>query len=122
MIVVSRQVLLAVPILRVSSHRSTTDGQASFYARYTGDIVAFADQYTGGKVVSVLEGGYSDLALTSAALGHTVGLLGRKGDGSWWDQRELANVGGKDHTLCLPISLSLLALNARSSSNQYCIA
>ncbi|WWD20659.1 hypothetical protein CI109_105135 [Kwoniella shandongensis] len=66
----------------------------SFYSRYTKDIVAFADKYTEGKVVSVLEGGYSDRALTSAAMGHIVGMTGslpEKCD-EWWTETELINI------------------------------
>ncbi|GMK54605.1 hypothetical protein CspeluHIS016_0111910 [Cutaneotrichosporon spelunceum] len=62
---------------------------ASFYARYTRDIAAFADKYMGGKVISVLEGGYGDRALTSASLGHAVGLMGREGSPEWWSVDEL---------------------------------
>ncbi|BEI89256.1 uncharacterized protein CcaverHIS019_0206180 [Cutaneotrichosporon cavernicola] len=62
---------------------------ASFYARYTRDIATFADKYMGGKVISVLEGGYGDRALTSAALGHAVGLMGREGSPDWWGVDEL---------------------------------
>jgi histone deacetylase HOS3 len=66
--------------------------QVSFFSRYTRDIIAFADKYTDGKVVSVLEGGYSDRALTSAAMGHVIGLLDREGDAAWWTEAELINV------------------------------
>ncbi|BEJ12158.1 hypothetical protein CspHIS471_0206180 [Cutaneotrichosporon sp. HIS471] len=62
---------------------------ASFYARYTRDIATFADKYMGGKVISVLEGGYGDRALTSAALGHAVGLMGHEGSPDWWGVDEL---------------------------------
>ncbi|WVR08580.1 hypothetical protein IAU60_005635 [Kwoniella sp. DSM 27419] len=66
----------------------------SFFSRYTRDIVAFADQYTEGKVVSVLEGGYSDRALTSAAMGHIVGMTGRLPSScdAWWREQELVNI------------------------------
>ncbi|KAL1410051.1 histone deacetylase [Vanrija albida] len=64
----------------------------SFYSRYTRDLAAFADAHTGGKVVSVLEGGYGDRALTSAAMGHAIGLLGREGAPSWWSVEELDNL------------------------------
>lgn len=62
---------------------------ASFYSRYTKDIAAFADKHVGGKVVSVLEGGYGDRALTSAALGHAIGMMGREGEPEWWSVDEL---------------------------------
>ncbi|WVF67950.1 hypothetical protein IAT40_002712 [Kwoniella sp. CBS 6097] len=66
----------------------------SFFSRYTKDIVAFADKYTEGKVVSVLEGGYSDRALTSAAMGHIIGMTGDLPEGcdDWWTEAELVHL------------------------------
>lgn len=61
----------------------------SFYSRYTRDIAAFADKHLGGRVVSVLEGGYGDRALTSAAMGHAIGLLDREGQADWWSVEQL---------------------------------
>lgn len=52
----------------------------------------FADRYTDGKVVSVLEGGYSDRALTSAAMGHVIGMLDRQGQDDWWSEPDLVSV------------------------------
>lgn len=46
----------------------------AFYARFARDAAALADEVAGGKLVSVLEGGYSDRALTSAALSLVGGL------------------------------------------------
>ncbi|MCJ1384056.1 hypothetical protein MMC17_007172 [Xylographa soralifera] len=48
-----------------------------FYARFTRDIVELADEEglgVDGRVISVLEGGYSDRALTSGVLSHICGL------------------------------------------------
>ena len=48
-----------------------------FYARFTANIVSMAmeaDSGCEGRVVSVLEGGYSDRALCSGVLGHLSGL------------------------------------------------
>ena len=48
-----------------------------FYARFTRDIVALANEEglgVDGRVISVLEGGYSDRALTSGAMSHMCGL------------------------------------------------
>lgn len=61
----------------------------SFYQRYTRDIAAFADKHLNGRVVSVLEGGYGDRALTSAAMGHAIGLLNREGQPDWWSVEQL---------------------------------
>jgi acetoin utilization deacetylase AcuC-like enzyme len=75
--------------------------QTSFFARYTRDIVAFANAYTRGKVVSVLEGGYSDRALTSAAMGHVIGMLDEPGHPDWWSEGELVNVSERHTQLML---------------------
>jgi histone deacetylase HOS3 len=48
-----------------------------FYARFTRDVVALArepDTGVEGRVISVLEGGYSDKALISGVLSHVSGL------------------------------------------------
>ncbi|KAL9577008.1 MAG: hypothetical protein Q9212_006655, partial [Teloschistes hypoglaucus] len=48
-----------------------------FYARFTRDVVAIADEEglgVDGRVISVLEGGYSDRALMSGVLSHLSGL------------------------------------------------
>lgn len=50
---------------------------ADFYAKFTSDIVSMAEEEglgVDGRVISVLEGGYSDRALTSGALSHICGL------------------------------------------------
>jgi len=50
-----------------------------FYSRFTADIVRLAEEEglaTDGRVISVLEGGYSDRALSSGTLSHLVGLAG----------------------------------------------
>lgn len=48
-----------------------------FYAKFTADAVRLAEEEglgVGGRVISVLEGGYSDRALTSGVLSHLAGL------------------------------------------------
>lgn len=47
-----------------------------FYARFTEDVVKLAEEVEGceGRVISVLEGGYSDRALCSGVLSHLSGL------------------------------------------------
>ncbi|KAL7934252.1 hypothetical protein V8C35DRAFT_38721 [Trichoderma chlorosporum] len=52
-----------------------------FYARLTQDIVKLAGEeglFVDGRIVSVLEGGYSDRALTSGILSHLSGLVGNQ--------------------------------------------
>lgn len=78
-----------------------------FYAQFTADVVQMAQEEglgVDGRVISVLEGGYSDRALTSGVLSHLCGLTstsegipspdqpdapapGRRND--WWSPRNL---------------------------------
>ncbi|KIM77695.1 hypothetical protein PILCRDRAFT_76443 [Piloderma croceum F 1598] len=64
----------------------------SFYHRFTVDACAFADRYAQGRLVSVLEGGYSDRALASGAMAHLCGLV-NPGEGKvneqWWNVENL---------------------------------
>ncbi|KIM65816.1 hypothetical protein SCLCIDRAFT_73814, partial [Scleroderma citrinum Foug A] len=62
------------------NHRVPT----SFYHRFTRDACAMADQYARGRLVSVLEGGYSDKTLIGGAMAHLCGLVDlEKGEGDW---------------------------------------
>ncbi len=69
----------------------------SFYHRFTKDARAFSEKYAAGKLVSVLEGGYSDRALTSATMAHICGLVGSdRVDEEAWNAARLSEV-------CFPI-------------------
>ncbi|KIY00872.1 uncharacterized protein Z520_03538 [Fonsecaea multimorphosa CBS 102226] len=59
--------------------RHSVNVPTEFYARFTSDIVRLAhedDVGVEGRVISVLEGGYSDRALTSGVLSHICGMAG----------------------------------------------
>lgn len=69
----------------------------AFYTKFAQDLVAFADEYARGRIVSVLEGGYSDWALMSASAAYVSGLaapsraddiISRK----WWEAGSLEQV------------------------------
>ncbi|PPQ77079.1 hypothetical protein CVT25_014892 [Psilocybe cyanescens] len=66
---------------------------ASFYHRFARDASVLSDKYAGGRLISVLEGGYSDRALTSGAMAHLSGLVdtpdGTKVDEQWWSVENL---------------------------------
>jgi len=47
-----------------------------FYQRFASDAIQLANQYASGKILSVLEGGYSDRAITSGSFAYMVGLAG----------------------------------------------
>ncbi|ETI22760.1 hypothetical protein G647_06836 [Cladophialophora carrionii CBS 160.54] len=57
--------------------RHSVNVPTEFYARFTSDIAKLAEEDdlgVEGRVISVLEGGYSDRALTSGVLSHICGL------------------------------------------------
>lgn len=57
--------------------RHAVNVPTEFYARFTNDVVKLAQEEgtaVDGRVISVLEGGYSDRALTSGVLSHLSGL------------------------------------------------
>lgn len=61
----------------VGMQRHKVNVPTDFYARFTADIVQLAEEEglgTDGRIISVLEGGYSDRALISGVLSHLSGL------------------------------------------------
>ncbi|KAL2422109.1 Histone deacetylase HOS3 [Exophiala dermatitidis] len=59
--------------------RHSVNVPTDFYARFTADIVKLSHEEglgVDGRVISVLEGGYSDRALTSGVFSHICGLAG----------------------------------------------
>lgn len=65
---------------------------ASFFARFTADVAAFAREHCKGRIVSVLEGGYSDEALTSGVMSHLSGFIEGAGRDSWWSEDAVKHV------------------------------
>ncbi|GLB41101.1 putative histone deacetylase [Lyophyllum shimeji] len=67
-----------------------------FYHRFTRDARALADRYAAGRIVSVLEGGYSDRALISGAMAHLSGLVddttSSQVDEEWWSVDNLVRL------------------------------
>ncbi|KAE9400423.1 Arginase/deacetylase [Gymnopus androsaceus JB14] len=66
-----------------------------FYAQFTKDARVFADKYAKGRIVSVLEGGYSDRALVSGTFAHfcALGLPDEHTwNETWWDEANLVKL------------------------------
>ncbi|KAJ6585574.1 histone deacetylase complex protein [Mycena capillaripes] len=61
----------------------------SFFYQFARDACALSDRYAGGKLISVLEGGYSDRALTSGSMAHLLGLSDGPIDPDWWSMENL---------------------------------
>lgn len=90
----------------------------SFYRRFARDALAFAEEHAEGRLLSVLEGGYSDRALASGAMAWIAGLVegpatvsdevvvkreegeeytgagSVRVDESWWEPENLIKVSG----------------------------
>jgi histone deacetylase HOS3 len=72
----------------------------AFYQVFARDAAQFADEHAHGRLISVLEGGYSDRALISGAMAHLCGLVegngalpeGLKTSKEWWNIEELTKV------------------------------
>ncbi|KAG9075596.1 hypothetical protein FRC06_009998 [Ceratobasidium sp. 370] len=61
----------------------------TFYDRFARDATAFADLHATGKLVGVLEGGYSNRALIAGGMAWTAGMIGELADKSWWNAENL---------------------------------
>lgn len=59
---------------QVTMQRHKVNVLTEFYARFTSDAVKMADSYAEGRVLSVLEGGYSDKAIWTGVFSHLAGL------------------------------------------------
>ena len=102
-------------------HRKVPVG---LYHRFTRKACRLADAYAHGRVVSVLEGGYSDRALTSGAMAHLCGLVDLPGqaatsdsdgwvDHAWWGEGNLVKVRYLVHILLQRIISSHVFIAAR---------
>lgn len=86
----------------MSRHRRNVP--TSFYHRFALDAVRFANTHSKGKILSVLEGGYSDRALASGTLAMLTGLtegpriddlevIGEsKEQKIWWEEKSLIQI------------------------------
>lgn len=74
----------------------------SFYRQFALDTRRFAERFARGRLISVLEGGYSDRALTSGAMAHLVGLVDNANVDceTWWSLDNLIEVGIILHGRC----------------------
>lgn len=71
----------------------------SFYARFTKDVVRLAKIHTGGKVLSLTEGGYLDGALCSGIFSHLIGLTNNHGQKDSDDILLWNNTWGSEHVI-----------------------
>jgi histone deacetylase HOS3 len=87
-----------------SLNRKSKKVPTEFYARFTADIVRMAqekDLGVDGRIISVLEGGYSQRALYTGVLAHLAGLndenrsgAGYSYDPKWWSSASMRDLEG----------------------------
>ncbi len=70
-----------------SMQRHGVNVPTSFYNKFTLDTLKLAQEHTEGRVLSVMEGGYSDGAISSGVFSHLVGLQGQKWNNEWSDNK-----------------------------------
>ena len=67
-----------------------------FFRWFAEDSCRFADTWASGRLISVLEGGYSDRALASGGLAWLCGVAGSDDkslvDETWWNAENLDKV------------------------------
>lgn len=90
-----RSAFLSQLISSMSRHNRRVP--TSFYYRFAVDARKFANKHAKGKLISVLEGGYSDRALTSGGMAHLSGLIDTEAIGAqvneeWWNVTNLSLV------------------------------
>jgi hypothetical protein len=78
----------------------------AFYTKFAQDIVEFAEKYAQGRIISVLEGGYSDWALMSASGAYLCGLAAPNEAGDfiqqdWWERDNLELVRCFTSSMCI---------------------
>lgn len=78
----------------------------AFYTRFAQDVVKFAEKYAQGRIISVLEGGYSDWALMSASGAYLCGLAAPSEASDiirqdWWESDNLELVRRPTSSVCV---------------------
>ncbi len=76
----------------------------SFFYHFTRDVCAFSNKWAKGRIVSVLEGGYSDKALLSGAMAHLTGLVDgedafdtNESRETWWSPENVQMASSSGH-------------------------
>ena len=96
----------------------------SFYHRFARDARALSDKYAIGRLVSVLEGGYSDRALMSGAMAHLTGLVDEhqlsQGEinEAWWNVENLIKVRCFASSYAGSVYIITISILARESDEE----
>lgn len=77
---------------QVSMQRHGVNVPTNFYTMFTKDALKLAQMHTEGKVLSVLEGGYSDKAITSGVFAHLIGLQNQNWIKEWGSEQVVKEI------------------------------
>jgi histone deacetylase HOS3 len=69
----------------LSMQRHGVSVPTNFFNRFTRDALAVATEYAGGRMLSLLERGYSDAALATGLFSHLTGMADQPWNSSWVD-------------------------------------
>ncbi|SJM88305.1 probable Histone deacetylase HOS3 [Zygosaccharomyces bailii] len=77
---------------QTSMQRHGMNVPTSFYTTFTKDALKLAQMHCHGKVLSVLEGGYSDKALASGVFAHLIGLQNQNWIKEWGSEHVVKEI------------------------------
>ncbi|CCH61463.1 hypothetical protein TBLA_0E04080 [Henningerozyma blattae CBS 6284] len=84
---------------QTSMQRHNVNVPTNFYTMFTKDALKLAQIHCQGKVLSLLEGGYSDKALTSGVFAHLIGFQNQNWINEWGSEQVVKEIvrGCKPH-------------------------
>lgn len=77
---------------QTSMQRHGVNVPTSFYTAFTKDALKLAQMHCNGKVLSVLEGGYSDKAIASGVFAHLIGLQNQNWIKEWGSEHVVKEI------------------------------
>lgn len=77
---------------QVSMQRHGVNVPTNFYTMFTKDALKLAQMHSEGKVLSVMEGGYSDRAITSGVFAHLIGLQNQNWIKEWGSEQVVKEI------------------------------
>ncbi|AGO14233.1 AaceriADL265Wp [[Ashbya] aceris (nom. inval.)] len=77
---------------QLSMQRHGVHVPTSFYCAFTKDALKLAQMHTQGKLLSLLEGGYSDAALVSGIFSHLIGMQNQNWIAEWGSDQVIKEV------------------------------
>lgn len=75
-----------------SMQRHGVNVPTSFYTMFTKDALKLAQMHTNGKILSLMEGGYSDGAIASGVFSHLIGLQNQNWINEWGSEQVVKEI------------------------------